>query len=485
MADDAPGSVERRFDRSSWVTLAIVITLFALSSLVVKVAHDIPSDGWLVDRGPWGRYTNPIYLRNLSGFPSDLRVGDVLLAVEGASFEDLEAQAASLNPPRPEGWDFGATVYYTVLREDQSIEVPVRLTRSPLLAPYRLSNLRWNLPVVLAPLLLFLTGSLVFLLRPRERPAQLVFLLFSANLLDDFISFNAVLPGVADLFSRVVYWPRLILGNLIWIFIIAPLVVYLFLIFPVEKWPIRRYPRLTPLLLFGLSAGIGGLYVLSSIGGRSIDVSNWQVIIFMPIIAISLVHTYFSVREPIAHQQVKWVAFGGIIGIVGSFSFWGAVGGISHSSPIWQITVWSLLFAVFPICLVMAILRYRLWDIEIIINRTLVYGTLTGLLALTYFVSAVLLERLFRALTGSASQATVVVSTLLILGLFSPLRRRVQAEIDRRFYRRKYDAQKMLTEFSATVRDEVDLQVLSQKLINIVEETMQPEQVSLWLLDSQ
>ncbi len=198
----------------------------------------------------------------------------------------------------------------------------------------------------------------------------------------------------------------------------------------------------------------------------------------------SLIFRFGRAQED-ERQQIKWLAYTAalywisvpllLVGVLGSNRF-GMWVGLGLGLP----AIFGMLIST-----AFAILKYRLYDIDIIINRTLVYGTLTGLLALTYFVSAVLLERLFRALTGSASQATVVVSTLLILGLFSPLRRRVQAEIDRRFYRRKYDAQKMLTEFSATVRDEVDLQVLSQKLINIVEETMQPEQVSLWLLDSQ
>jgi hypothetical protein len=134
-----------------------------------------------------------------------------------------------------------------------------------------------------------------------------------------------------------------------------------------------------------------------------------------------------------------------------------------------------------PIATGMAILRYRLYDIDRIINRALVYGSLTATLVAVYFGAVVVLQRLFVMLTGEKSTLAVVASTLIIAVMFNPLRRRTQFFVDRRFYRRKYDAAKTLQAFSTRLRDETDPDALSNDLVGVVKETMQPVHVSLWL----
>jgi hypothetical protein len=143
----------------------------------------------------------------------------------------------------------------------------------------------------------------------------------------------------------------------------------------------------------------------------------------------------------------------------------------------------TLSFAGVPIAVGFAVLKYRLYNIDVIINRTLVYGALTAALVAIYFGGVAATEAVVRTLTGQEQQPqlAIVVSTLVIAALFNPLRRRIQAFIDRRFYRRKYDARKTLEAFSAKLRDETDLDALSGDLIGVVRETMQPAHVSLWL----
>jgi hypothetical protein len=136
-----------------------------------------------------------------------------------------------------------------------------------------------------------------------------------------------------------------------------------------------------------------------------------------------------------------------------------------------------------PLSIGVAVLRARLFDIDVIINRTLVYGTLTALLALLYFGGVTMSQAVLQTLTGQVKipQLAIVASTLAIAALFNPLRRRIQSLIDRRFYRSKYDARKTLEDFSATLRDETDLKALNDDLVGVVRETLQPAHVSLWL----
>jgi hypothetical protein len=155
------------------------------------------------------------------------------------------------------------------------------------------------------------------------------------------------------------------------------------------------------------------------------------------------------------------------------FPSWETFNGVQY------VAVFALLST--PVCTYIAILKYRLYDIDLVINRTLVYGSLTVTLVALYFGGIVVLQRFFVLLTGQRSTLAVVASTLLIAALFNPLRRRIQSFIDRRFYRSKYDARKTLEAFSAQLREETDLNALSEDLVGVVRETMQPAHVSLWL----
>src|SRR5215204_1853978 len=187
----------------------------------------------------------------------------------------------------------------------------------------------------------------------------------------------------------------------------------------------------------------------------------------------------------VERQQIKWFAYAAAAYI--------SAGTLAYpvpmvvDTPLWFERVGFALNIAFipaiPIAIGIAILRYRLYDIDILINRTLVYGSLTLMLALVYFGGVTATQVVFTALTGQEEQPqlTIVVSTLVIAALFTPLRRRIQSFIDRRFYRRKYDARKTLEDFSAQLRDETDLEALSNDLMRVIRETMQPAHVSLWL----
>jgi hypothetical protein len=199
--------------------------------------------------------------------------------------------------------------------------------------------------------------------------------------------------------------------------------------------------------------------------------------------AVSTLGLRLRLSRGIEHQQIKWPAFIAVMAAGGSILYDTAISeAIGLRWLEWAGYVGLIAALVcFPISIGIAIVRYRLYEIDTLINRTLVYALLTAILAAVYFGAVVLLQRVFVALTGQQSTLAVVASTLLIAALFTPLRRRIQSFIDRRFYRRKYDARKTLEAFSAKLRNDSDLDALSDDLVSVVRETMQPEHVSLWL----
>jgi hypothetical protein len=204
---------------------------------------------------------------------------------------------------------------------------------------------------------------------------------------------------------------------------------------------------------------------------------------FLIALIYAQLYRYRHTSSLIERQQTKWVVFAIVITMLVDIS--------TLAPPVLTSSIYSFIIAClyplvlypFPLAIGIAVLRYRLWDIDILINRTWVYGTLTVSLALVYVGLVIGLQSLVRLFTGQVSQSPVIIvaSTLAIAALFQPLRRRIQAIIDRRFYRRKYDAARTVEAFSATLRNEVDLSQLREHLLDVVEETMQPTFVSLWV----
>lgn len=215
-------------------------------------------------------------------------------------------------------------------------------------------------------------------------------------------------------------------------------------------------------------------------------------------------HRYTAVSSPLQKQQTKWAILGLVLAVLGPFGYFlpfvilPQLGGLAVPNIFYQrvgpslfavllagrmigLTGFILATLIFPISFVVAILRYRLWDIDVIINRTLVYGLLTGTLAVLYLSGVAVLTGIFRTLTGQGDQLAIVATTLGIAAVFNPLRSRIQEVIDRRFYRHKYDASRALAAFSGSVRDEVELEDLSRVLLQVVEETVQPVRSSIWL----
>src|SRR5215213_4968585 len=272
-------------------------------------------------------------------------------------------------------------------------------------------------------------------------------------------------------------------------------IVFLPLLFPDGRLPSPRWRPFAWLsvllvaagtIMAAFSPGPGvGLSIRNPFGIEGLPDLNEQLQAFMFalifVAAASLVARLHHARG-VERQQIKWVAYAGALGGGASFPTYTVL----EAADLRWLHMAGYVLALIgivgvPTAVGIAITRYRLYGIDILINRTLVYGSLTAMLVALYFGIIVMLQRVFVVLTGEKSTLAVVASTLLIAALFTPLRHRIQSFIDKRFYRSKYDARRTLEAFSATLRDETDLDTLNAELITVVRETMQPTRVSLWL----
>jgi hypothetical protein len=196
-------------------------------------------------------------------------------------------------------------------------------------------------------------------------------------------------------------------------------------------------------------------------------------------------YRYRRLASAEARQQIKWVLLG--LSAPVTLVVTGFIALFLVDNQAWiqlvGVPLQIVAFALIPVTIGISMLRYHLWDVDVVIRRTLIYGALTGTLLAAYLIGVLVLQSLFRALTRQESSLAIVISTLAIAALFVPLRRRIQNDIDRRFYRRKYDAQKTLEAFALIARDETDLERLTGELVRVVQVTLQPESIRLWFKD--
>ena len=467
MATRTPANPEMQINRGVWLTLLITIALLVFAIADLAYRFTLPTDGWEVSEG-----SSPIgftYTNNLMGNPSRLQPGDQVIAVEGIP---ADWGTIHLSPMLQQSWRAGVTLEYTVTRDGGEIHIPVTLVRwqigkwllATLLDPVKLAGLS-------SGTILLALAAFVFLRRPGNHAAG-AFLIIMTILASIQLSetlphgFSVWIDPLANLLQKVNWYVLLAL---------FPYVLIRFaLVFPHPKPIQQRYPWLS------YAAGVIGLVLVLFAPDNPI---GWFWFVFSLFLSVAiLIHNAFTMRDAVSRAQMRWGLGGFIIGF-GTLALMFLAGtlGLFELVP----DIFSLIFAtaitVMGSMIAVAILRYRLFDIDVIIRKTLIYAALTIALALVYFGGVILLQNVFEAISGQQSPLAIVISTLVIAALFNPLRQRIQNAIDRRFYRRKYDAEKTLEAFAKTARDETDLDALRVDLVRVVQDTMQLEQVGLWL----
>jgi hypothetical protein len=342
-------------------------------------------------------------------------------------------------------------------------------------------------------------GALIASRRPRNPVGWIclaVGLLWTLiTLIEDYSVYGLAAPGSVP-------FPVGIFALTAWMWVpaVGLLGTYLLLLFPDGRLPNRKWRPLAwlcgaEMVLFSIVVfftpgplpGLGGARNPFGLEGLPWVAAAWYILLpLLPVCmlasALSLVLRYRHAGGEV-RQQIKWIAFAASFFGLAYLGFVVRALVLPEVAPgLWQFTI-ILSIAGVPAAIGFAVLRYRLYDIDVVINRALVYGSLTVTLALLYFGGVTIAQAVFRFLTGQQEQPqlAVVVSTLAIAALFNPLRRRLQSFIDRRFYRNKYDARKTLEAFSARLREETDLERLGEHLTGAVGEAMQPAYISLWL----
>lgn len=326
-----------------------------------------------------------------------------------------------------------------------------------------------------------LIGFLIFWRKPNDRLAIFAALVFVLNGL-------FFVPVLTALGRADPAWKSPVISMLVLSSSCALIFCFLF--------PDGRFvPRWTRLFTIGWIVWMALLMLFP----LSLNPWNWpalRLIVYLlstfGLISVAQIYRYSRISTLVQRQQTKWFVYGISTSmfsfVIFNFDLPGILFPVLRQPGLARglynlaiLPVYMLMALLPPLSITVAILRYRLWEIDVIIRRTLVYSVLTTLLVLIYLGSVLLLESLRISLTARRSEIETVLATLLITALFTPLQQRVQRGIDRRFYRHKYDAEKVLATFALTMRDEVDLDRLSSALVKVAEETMQPAQVLLWL----
>ncbi len=449
---------ETRFDRGARLVLIFALIFIALDIAQLAYRFTLPTEGWATnpDENDPGVYD--FYLiENMEGAPSPLQPGDALHIIGGIpAAQILNPDSLDSLPPPPAGWQPGGSVPVTVIRDGQTLEFDIPIVNWTFAAWLR-NNFADLIRLVewLITLILFGVGLLTLLKRPGNLAGRFLFL-FGLAVLAMRISYS-LQDGLGNYFNPHSIYGKVIFNNVIFAYLFGPALLGFGLTFPHPKGLIKRHPWLL-VAPFALGSTVLVLLFIAP----NLAVIGFPITLGMILATIAaLLHSALTMRDAISRAQLRW-AVGGVMLGLGLFTLNFLTQNTSGISREVLLALASLGLPVMVISLAIAILRYRLFDIDLIIRRTLVYSLLTGLLALVYFGIVIVLQSLVSAFGGQNSALVTVVSTLAIAALFTPLRKRVQDFIDRRFYRRKYDAEKALADFAAAARSETDLAQLSK-----------------------
>lgn len=447
----------RRFDRSSHLVLWLSVTLLLLSIAQKAYRFTLPTDGFSSHTAEVSN--TPIFQENVLGLPSPLREGDEFIAVNGLSY-DMRVSSSMLLEPEARRLEAGETAQYTVLRDGKEVtlEVPLYHWTAAGIARAFLDRLERGFPSTYALWFAFFLACFVFWQRPKNITAQLMLLYYTVEL-TIFISRLASSVAVADLVNPVAYWLALTLGHISYSIFEAPLLLHLCLTFPRPK----PFLQGCPWLMVGLYVFPWPVFFLDVV--LAVGVFSFIVVgVYAFLGALALTHTFVTAQDPVNQARVRWFAFGFSI-----LSLFGLLYVLNTFALIPE-QVYSVV-SVFPntlvltVCLAVAVLGYRLFDIDIIINHTLVYGALSASVVGLYILVVGALSILFRV---EGNLLLSLLATGFVAVLFQPLRESLQKFINRVMYGERGEPYKLLSNLNARIETAVE----SEKVLPTLLETI-------------
>jgi hypothetical protein len=437
-----------------------------------------PSDGARLSRANQVFSADGAILSPYAGSGTPIQEGDVLLAVNGAS---IRSKAEALFCPRLAAPAFrpGDTLEYSILRDGQPLTLQLKLIR---LSWRSILAEHWGV------LLFFLVTQAVVIFvysrQPDDRTARAFYIWGMSG---SHTYSWAFFLQVSDLLDGTGNWLFHLSATGLWL-VFWSATLHMALVLPKPLFSPKR-PAAWLIGLYLSSFILCGAYLTFTwftAGNKLTWWASWSTaqtlaaaIYSLPAL-LAIMLQYFTTRSAAERIKVRWMILGTVISLSLGLGLY-FIPSLFMERPILSPNGLGVINFPFIITTAIAIWRYQLFDIDLIIRRTLVYSSVTAALALIYFAAVTVLQAGFTLVSGQQSTAAIVISTLAIAALFNPLRRRIQEVIDRRFYRQKYDAEKVLAEFAATARSETDLERLTRELMRGVQETVQPGGISLWM----
>jgi hypothetical protein len=462
-----------------WGVLALGLSFFLVATVafIVRITT-IGADGATTDARYYAFQPNYLEVYSYPNSPGPLQSGDRVIAVGGVTMKEWALRLFVPNS-RHISFEPDSLVVYRILRKGQPLSLLVALKPRTFVSVFQA---RWGFFIFVFVSQLLATWLLI---RRPQIPAARVFFIWA--MLGSQMYLWALPLSVGDVVTGYGFWlGRFLVAGMAVLF--YPALVHFALLYPRPSGAVRRYSWLLPSLYLGAIvlyfAVISYFWassqsVLEGLGASNRAVSLISIIYLVGALAV-IIFQYLHSRPGPDRQRAKWALLGGTIAVVSGLTI-GVITPLVIGHTGIDINVYGLILLAFPISMTIAMWRYHLFDIDVIIRKTFIYTAVTAILVVAYISAIIFFEGFFRQFTRQNSRPAVALATAAIMLLFNPVRQRMQRAIDRLFYRTSYDAAQLLDHFAATSRDEADLPKLLNELEQVIVTGLQPASISIWL----